>query len=161
MTTIDPEDATALTMRVFSILASAKGDYCATPNGPLPGPDRPHELGEFIGEGFFHTADIVARLAAGMGRSEQDDLMHGIVMEWFQGARNETGNGAMAALAFLARLLHAAVHGVMIAHRDRDLADAHHLAEQLQECLVLCAGISGVAGEAMRFLAEQSDPGTA
>lgn len=160
MSTIDPEEAKALIMRVFSILASAKGDYTATPTGPLPGPKQAHELGEFIGEGFFHTADVTARLARGLSPRERDELMRGVTTEWWQAARGAGGSGATAALAFVAALLHAAIHGATAAGADLD--DAHELSVQLQERLLICAGFSGVAEGAVQFLAEQSesDPGT-
>lgn len=163
MTTIDPEEATALVMRIFSILASGKGDYTATPKGPLPGPDQPHELGEFIGEGFFHTADITARLAKGMGPRQQDALMRGVTQEWWQAVRGTVrdgtvGSGPVMALAFLSALMHAALHGAKAA--GADLADAHQLSMQLQEQLMICAGVLGVADAAMEFLAEQPEPGT-
>jgi len=162
-----PEDLDDPIQRLISMWRAGVGHYTAETEPGTPALEHARELGQYTGEALYALAATGAELASGMDARKRSHLAHGITLEWFTKIRTFPDQQTLAALAFAADMLHAALDGVRgsgridvdetheLAVKLRDcLDDAHELAVKLQDFLDACSGSNDIVAGLQQMLAE-------
>lgn len=149
----DPDEFDLLIKRLISMWQGGVGHYTAKTQPGTPAPDHSREIGHYTGETLYALAATGAELTSGLDARRRSHLTQGITLEWFNKIRTFPDQQTLAALAFAADMLHAAIDGVRGSGRI-DLDDAHELAVKLQECMAACAGSTNIVAGLQQMLAE-------
>jgi hypothetical protein len=140
--------------RLISMWSAAVGHYTTEPTPGAPAAEDTRMLGHYFGETLYRLAVNGLELSGPAGEREQHEFAQGVSMEWFNIVRADPNQQAMAALAVLAEMLHAAIDGLRMA--GADVNDAHDLAVKLEEYLDVCAGRTGLVGDLQQMLIENA-----
>lgn len=145
-------DETAKTIgRLLDTWSAATGSGTPVPQADGATLGYVRELGHYLGETLYATGKDIGALDTGMDPARQMALEQGIIEAWL-GMVRRGPETALAVLAVVARVLHAAVDGARASGKC-DVDDAHRYVSDLQDCLAAIAGGSGVVEEALRVLA--------
>lgn len=147
----DPPTTIEAIGRLLGTWSAATGSATAVPQADPTTLGYVRELGHYLGETLRATGTNTGVVTADMTPTQKMALEQGIVLEWLGAARADPAQ-ALAALAAVARMLHAAIDGVR-ALGKYDVEDAHEYAADLQGCLAAIAGNSGVVEETVQILA--------
>lgn len=164
----ESESTEDLVGRLFTIWGAARGYYTAVPEHGAPTAEHVRDLGQYLGEALFDTGQTASALAEGMDQRQRTAMAQGISLEWFNIVRASPEH-ALATLAFLTEVLHAAIDGTRASGHDNlddayqyaaklrgCLDDAHRYVIKLQEQLAVSAAASGVVEAALQILAEEN-----
>lgn len=140
--------------RLVSMWNAAVGHYTAEPTPGAPAAEDTRMLGHYFGETLYRLAVNGLELSGPAGEREQYEFSQGVSMEWFDIVRTNPDQQAMAAIAMLAEMLHAALDGLRLT--GADVNHAHDLAVKLEEYLDACAGRTGLVTDLRQMLIEQA-----
>jgi len=142
------------TWRLISMWSGAIGHYTTERTPGAPAAENTRMLGHYFGETLYRLAVNGVKLAGPAGEREQYEFTQGVMMEWFDILRTTPDQQTMAALAVLAEVLHAAIHGLQMT--GVDMNHAHDLAVKLEEYLDACAGRTGLVSDLRQMLIENA-----
>jgi hypothetical protein len=150
-------DPTALVGRALALWGAATGQITTEPEPDDPTPDHLQMLGQYLAEALYETGITGTGLTGDdLGARRRTAMAQGATAEWFTKARahDQAGPEALAVLAWLVEMVHAALDGVRAAGCDVD--DAHEYAVRLQDCVAAAAGVSGVVAAAQQIAADSA-----
>lgn len=140
--------------RLVSTWEGVMGHYTTKHDPVTPAAEDTRMLGHYFGETLYRLAVNALELAGPPGERQHHEFTQGVMMEWFNLVRANHDQQNMAALAVLAEVLHAAIHGLRMAGKDVD--HAHDLAATLEEYLDACAGRTGLVSDLRQMLIENA-----